>query len=128
MSDLQKKINQSLVWAEHQARVDCELRGGDVSEHWASIISSQYEELVGKVEALTEINRLQSEENKQLQQDKAELVEALRSQINETMALAKFHDNTLRSNISSTDLDPPEYYDWQTTAENGKVMEKHKCD
>ncbi len=78
--------------------------------------------------ALSEHLRLKEEENKQLQQDKAELVEALRSQINETMALAKFHDNTLRSNISSTDLDPPEYYDWQTTAENGKVMEKHKCD
>lgn len=77
MSDLQKKINQSLVWAEHQARVDCELRGGDVSEHWASIISSQYEELVGKVEALTEINRLQSEENKQLAEDNAKLREAL---------------------------------------------------
>ena len=72
-----KKINQSLVWDEHQARVDCELRGGDVSEHWSSIISSQYEELVSKVEALTEINRLQSEENKQLAEDNAKLREVL---------------------------------------------------
>jgi len=72
MSDLQKKINQSLVLAEHQARVDCELRGGDVSEHWASIISSQ-------LEAITVHNEIKEEECKQLNQDKAELVEALGS-------------------------------------------------
>ena len=109
MSDLQKKINQSLVWAEHQARVDCELRGGDVSEHWASIISSQYEELVGKVEALTEINRLQSEENKQLQQDKAELVEAFKE-------CYEWLDGQLTS-------------EYQFELDKFKaVLEKHKCD
>lgn len=34
-------------------------------------------EVVKHIEALTEINRLQSEENKQLAEDKAELVDAL---------------------------------------------------
>lgn len=58
--------------------------------------------------------------------DKAELVEALKSQVEDTLFLAKFHDDTLRSNISSTDSEPPEYYDWQSTVENMELLEKHK--
>ena len=100
------------MWAEHQARVDCELRGGDVSEHWASIISSQYEELVGKVEALTEINRLQSEEEecKQLQQDNDELLKALEVS---TRAWDQYFKNG-------------EMFDYDEYESHEELLEKHK--
>ena len=62
--------------------------------------------------ALTEINRLQSEECKQLQQDKAELLKALEVS---TRAWDQYFKNG-------------EMFDYDEYESHEKLLEKHKCD
>ena len=64
------------------------------------------------VVALTEINRLQSEECKQLQQDKAELLKALEVS---TRAWDQYFKNG-------------EMFDYDEYESHEELLEKHKCD
>ena len=65
-----------------------------------------------ELKALTEINRLQSEENKQLQQDKAELLKALEVS---TRAWDQYFKNG-------------EMFDYDEYESHEELLEKHKCD
>lgn len=66
-------------------------------------------ELENKVTALTEINHLQSEENKQLAEDKAELVGALKTAISWLAVDGQWEGSPLQFQFN-------------------KLLEKHKCD
>ena len=57
-----------------------------------------------------------TEENKQLREHLSNLV-------NESIRLAQFKNDTLRSKICSTDLDEPEWHDYQTIGEAGAYLE-----
>lgn len=59
----------------------------------------------------------------ELQQENAELREHLSNLVDESIALAQFKNDTLRKNIRSTDLDDPEWHDYQTIGEAGAYLE-----
>ncbi len=54
----------------------------------------------------------------------AELKSHLENLVTESIALAQFKNDTLRGNIRSTDLDEPEWHDYQTIGEAGAYLEK----
>ena len=73
----------SLAIFDEEKDAESQLRRNDIKGNVVNELVVVRKEVVAsvgsKLTALTEINRLQSEENKQLQQDKAELVEALKA-------------------------------------------------
>ncbi len=54
----------------------------------------------------------------------AELKSHLGNLVTESIALAQFKNDTLRGNIRSTDLDEPEWHDYQTIGEAGAYLAK----
>ncbi|CAH9013256.1 putative coil containing protein [Vibrio phage 199E37-1] len=58
-----------------------------------------------------------------LQQENAELLEHLANLVTESIALAQFKNDTLRKGICSTDMDEPEWHDYQTIGEAGAYLE-----
>ena len=54
----------------------------------------------------------------------AELKSHLENLVTESIALAQFKNDTLRGNIRSTDLDEPEWHDYQTIGEAGAYLAK----
>ncbi|CAH9015973.1 conserved hypothetical protein [Vibrio phage 242E40-1] len=68
------------------------------------------------------IGKLMSEKDR-LQQENAELREHLANLVTESIALAQFKNDTLRKGICSTDMDEPEWHDYQTIGEAGAYLE-----
>lgn len=58
-----------------------------------------------------------------LQQENVELRGFLANLVTESIALAQFKNDTLRKGICSTDLDEPEWHDYQTIGEAGAYLE-----
>ena len=59
-----------------------------------------------------------------LEQENAELREHLGNLITESTRLAEFKNETLRKGICSTDLDEPEWHDYQTIGEAAEYLGK----
>jgi chromosome segregation ATPase len=78
------------------------------------------------VEAQTQTMNELNEKCKELAEDNADLVKHLKNLVDESIYLAQFKNDTLRGNIRSTDLDEPEWHDYQTIGEAGAFLEKLK--
>ena len=73
-----------------------------------------------------DINSALTKEVEQFKKDKEELVEHLQNLVTESVELAQFKNDTLRKNICSTDLDEPEWHDYQTIGKAGAYLEQLK--
>ena len=78
------------------------------------------------VKAQTQTMNDLNEKCKELAGDNADLVKHLENLVDESIYLAQFKNKTLRGNIRSTDLDEPEWHDYQTIGEAVAFLEKLK--
>ncbi len=86
--------------------------------YWGDNIDEINYAIVGEVD-IKSINN-----HDRMVEEIAELKSHLENLVTESIALAQFKNDTLKGNIRSTDLDEPEWHDYQTIGEAGAYLAK----